>query len=105
VPAALADEFLVSSADVTPAAYCADLNPPPEKAIPTREKLLLKTDTSYPICEPVPSQSCQAFGITVDSRAPIYALSCGCRVCDSAVNSRKRGFRVIFGHSEPVPGA
>jgi len=105
VPADLADEFLASRAEVTPAAYCAALNPPPEKAIPTREKFLLKAEISYPICEPVPSQSCQAFGITVDSRVLMYALSRGCRSCVLAVNSRRRGFWVISGHSEPVAGA
>jgi len=77
VPADLADEFLASSAEVTPAEYCAALNPPPEKAIPTREKFLLRTETSYPICEPDPSQSCHAFGTTVDSRVLTYALSRG----------------------------
>ena len=105
MPADWADEFLASRAEVTPAAYCAALNPPPEKAIPTREKFLLRAETSYPICEPFPSQSCHAFGITVDSRVLTYALSCGWRVCVSAVNSRRRGFWVIFGHSKLVAGA
>ena len=105
MPADLADEFLASSAEVTPAEYCAALNPPPEKAIPIREKLLLRAERSYPICEPVPSQSCHAFGITVDSRVLTYVLSRGCRAWVSAVNSRMRGFWVIFGHGEPAVGA
>lgn len=105
MPADLADEFLASSADVTPAPYSAALNPPPEKAIPTREKFLLKAETSYPICEPFPNQSCQAFGIVVDSRPLTYALSRGFKTCVSAVNSRRRGFWVISGHREPVAGA
>ena len=58
MPADLADEFLASSAEVTPAECSEALNPLPEKVIPTCEKFLLKAETSYPICEPFPNQSC-----------------------------------------------
>lgn len=105
MPADLEEEFLASRAEVTPAAYCAALNPPPEKAIATREKLLLRVEISYPICEPFPSQSRHALGITVDSRALTYALSCGCKDWVSAVNSRRRGYLDTSGHCKPVVGA